>query len=66
MYSIVDTLYCGYYCSSFVLDYQTYSVGDCVYLLPDTYTFPVKKNTTVSKKQPKKDEPVNGIITNDC
>ena len=53
-YIVIVTL-----CSSFVLDYQTYSVGDCICLLPDTYTFSVKKTTTLSKKQPKKDESVS-------
>ena len=48
--------------SSFQLNKESYSIGDCVYLSPDTYSFPkVKKTsgtTAANKKQKKEEEEV--------
>ena len=47
--------------SSFQLNKESYSIGDCVYLSPHTYSFPnVKKTsgTTTNKKQKKEEEEV--------
>lgn len=44
---------------------ESYSVGDCVYLSSDTYSFPkVKKNNggTSNKKQRKEEEEVSELL----
>uniref|UniRef100_A0A1X7UGK9 DNA (cytosine-5-)-methyltransferase n=1 Tax=Amphimedon queenslandica TaxID=400682 RepID=A0A1X7UGK9_AMPQE len=45
---------------SFQLNKESYSIGDCVYLSPDTYSFPKVKKTsgtnTANKKQKKEEE----------
>ena len=52
--------------SSFQLNKESYSIGDCVYLSPHTYSFPnVKKTsgTTTNKKQKKEEEEVHVCTT---
>ena len=49
-------IYLSIFYRAFVLNGRTYTIGECVYLPPDTYKFPVKKH--VKSSQPQKKEVV--------
>ena len=48
---------------AFVLNGKTYTIGESVYLPPDTYKFPVKKHVKSDKSnQPQKKEVVRKYL----